>query len=336
MKFLHLIIYTFLVSVIFAQDFAPAVGFSGTTAIHKDSSIFVGWAKNAEIFRSYIKLSDITATFEGNNFASFGSDTSAIGKADGIGCVSLGDGGVAILTFDPPISDGEGFDFAVFENGFFNPPNSEMAFLELAFVEVSSDGENFIRFPSISQTNNSTQLSGFATINCQNIYNLAGKYTVNYGTPFDLNILQYKTFESEINLNYITHIKLIDVVGSTNNEFASYDSEGNKINDPFPTPYNSSGFDLDAVGVINNTISENIEFENFIVYPNPFSDKINIISEEKEIKQIEVYDIFAKQIFLEKENSLSLNLNLSFLQKGIYTLLLRTENEVYCYKIIKI
>ncbi len=335
MRNLLTITYIFLSSVILAQDFAPPVGFLGTTAIHKDSSIFIDWAKDAKIIRGYINISDTVAAFNGDNFASFGTATSATEKADGIDCVSLGDGGQAILTFDPPIADGEGYDFAVFENGFFNPPNTEMAFLELAFVEVSSDGENFIRFPAISQTNFSTQLNAFATINCRNINNLAGKYTVNYGTPFDLNILQSENTESKINLNYITHIKLIDVVGSTNSDFANDDSEGNIINDPFPTSYNSSGFDLDAVGVINNTISENIEIDNFVIYPNPFFDKINIISEEKLIKKIEVYDILGKLIFFKEENNLSLNLNLGILQKGIYTLLIKTEDQIYCYKIIK-
>jgi len=335
MRILLTTTYIFLSIIILAQDFAPPVGFAGTTAIHKDSSIFIDWAKTAQITRGYIKISDTTITYEGDNFASFGTATSAIGKADGIDCVSLGDKGEAILTFDPPIANGEGYDFAVFENGFFNPPNSEMAFLELAFVEVSSDGENFIRFPAISQTDFSEQLNAFATINCRNIYNLAGKYTVNYGTPFDLDILQSENTESKINLNRITHIKLKDVGGSTNNEFASYDSENNIINDPFPTPYNSSGFDLDAVGVINNTISENIKIKDFVVYPNPFFDEINIYSEEKIVKKIEVYDILGKLIFFKEENNLSLKINLSILQKGIYTLLIKTEDQVYCYKIIK-
>ncbi|MEZ4549679.1 MAG: hypothetical protein R2874_04140 [Desulfobacterales bacterium] len=51
--------------------------------------------------------------------------------------VVLGRGGSIILTFDPPVENGEGWDFAVFENS-FNDFN-----LELAFVEVSSNGTDF-------------------------------------------------------------------------------------------------------------------------------------------------------------------------------------------------
>jgi hypothetical protein len=35
------------------------------------------------------------------------------------------------------------------------------------------------------------------------------------------------------------------------NNYASYDSQGHQINDPWPTNFPTGGFDLDAVGVIN-------------------------------------------------------------------------------------
>ena len=60
--------------------------------------------------------------------------------------VSLGKGGSITLSFDPPVSNGDGWDFAVFENGF------EDTFLELAYVEVSSDGVVFVRFDNASLT----------------------------------------------------------------------------------------------------------------------------------------------------------------------------------------
>ncbi|MFN6048554.1 MAG: T9SS C-terminal target domain-containing protein, partial [Bacteroidota bacterium] len=61
-----------------------------------------------------------------------GTAAGAEGPAASNGVVSLGDGGIATLTFDPPITNGDGFDFAVFENTFLD------TFLELAFVEVST------------------------------------------------------------------------------------------------------------------------------------------------------------------------------------------------------
>ena len=40
----------------FAQGpYAPAAGISGTTAMHKDSSVFVAWADHCSINRGYQK-----------------------------------------------------------------------------------------------------------------------------------------------------------------------------------------------------------------------------------------------------------------------------------------
>jgi hypothetical protein len=75
----------------------------------------------------------------GLGYASLGDSSLAIGPAN-LDIVSLGDSGVATLTFSSPIANGLGPDFVVFENGFLDPANDSFAFLELAFVEVSSDG----------------------------------------------------------------------------------------------------------------------------------------------------------------------------------------------------
>jgi hypothetical protein len=114
--------------------------------------------------------------------------------------------GSAILTFQNPISNGTGFDFAIFENSFND------VFLELAFVEVSSDGVNYIRFPATSNTQTTTQIGPFDnTGDATKLNNLSGKYRAQYGTPFDLQEL---TGNPLLNINAITHIKIIDVVGS--------------------------------------------------------------------------------------------------------------------------
>lgn len=86
-------------------------------------------------------------------YATFGTWTDALGPAPALtnDVVSLGDGGHALLTFDITISNGPGPDLAIFENTFLaGGPTS--AFTELSFVEVSSDGVNFARFPSHSLT----------------------------------------------------------------------------------------------------------------------------------------------------------------------------------------
>ena len=114
--------------------------------------------------------------------ASYGTDNDAVGPATDAttdAMVSLGDGGYAVLTFGMPITNGEGYDFAVFENALNH------TFLELAFVEVSSDGEHFYRFPSVSNTQTEQQISNGGAVDATKINNLAGKYITGWGTPFD-------------------------------------------------------------------------------------------------------------------------------------------------------
>jgi hypothetical protein len=256
----RLSVYLFLIvaTPLFGQSFAPAAGQPGSTAIHMDSNVFVAWASGIEVQRGFLDLSNPTL-----GTATFGLDQFALGQAwgDGITVVSLGDGGVATLTFPSLIFNGEGPDFAVFENGFADN------YMEFAHVEVSSDGLNFFRFPSISETPLDVQLSNFSFGDCRYVHNLAGKYRQGYGTPFDLEDL---SGISGLDINAISHVRLIDVVGSVDSQWGSTDSQGYLINDPFPTPFESGGFDLDAVGVIHlQTLGVNEIEMTFEVYPNP-------------------------------------------------------------------
>lgn len=249
MKKENLLLFTLLLFVNFAwsQDgpFPPAAGLPGSTAVHKDSSALTGWANGLKVERGLINISDPNAEANGTNLASFGYPGLALGPVSGAttDALSLGDNGVVTLTFDRPIINGKGFDFAVFENGFSD------TFLELAFVEVSSDGENFFRFPAVSLTPESPQIGGFDALNPTNLHNLAGKYRVGFGTPFDLNDL---SDQPGLDVNNIRFVRLVDVVGSVDPAYATYDSQNNIVNDPFPTAFNSGGFDLTGVGVINS------------------------------------------------------------------------------------
>ena len=105
----------------------------------------------------------------------------------GNGIVSLGDGGYAVLSFERPIKNGPGWDFAIFENSFSD------TFLELGLVEVSSDGLNYFQFESTSLTQDTLQIDAFGSINPEMINNLAGKYRATFGTPFDLEELALRT-----------------------------------------------------------------------------------------------------------------------------------------------
>ena len=211
-----------------AGTYAPSVGVDGTTAVSKNDAAFAGWAD---------KVVDYQA---GADCEEEWQDTSlCLGEPgnDVYDITCLGNGGTITLGFDKPVADGEGWDFAVFENG-FGP-----GFLELAYVEVSSDGVNFVRFPNHSET--PSRVGAYTTsMSATNIDGLAGKYQLGYGTPFDLSDLENVPGVETVDLDHITQVRLVDIVG----DGASLDSDGNPIYDPYPT-VGSGGFDLDAIGV---------------------------------------------------------------------------------------
>ena len=189
----------------YSQSFPPAAGQLGTTAIHKTDVSFVSWATGIEVTRGYKKISDPSL-----GYASTGLPANAAGFPTGA-VVSLGDRGEAVATFHLPVTDGPGFDFAVFENG-------NTGYLELGIVQVSSDGVHYFGFPTNSQTQNSSQIGTFGTPQAAYLNNLAGKYDGAYGTPFDISEIPNDPL---LNKNSITHIKIIDVVGSIDPQYAT-------------------------------------------------------------------------------------------------------------------
>lgn len=315
MKILFALIIIISFSTLQAQ-FPPPAGQAGTTAIHKDSSIFVAWATNCTVVRGPQDISNPSL-----GLATAGEDWMATGKAGTQGTVSFGDGGYAIVTFEHPITNGPGWDFAIFENAFND------VFLELAFVEVSSDGINYFRFPATSLTQDSVQVDGFGSLDATKIDNLAGKYRVNYGTPFNLEELKG---EAGLDVDAITHIKIIDVVGSILNDYATYDSHGNIINDPWPTPFPSSGFDLDAVGVINSLNAGIKDVNNkykFTIFPNPAQHFFKVSFNDADVKKYDIIfnDVTGRTV-LQKRVMPNNTIDVSNLSPGLYFLNITTKN----------
>ncbi|MCJ7830462.1 MAG: hypothetical protein MUP74_03650, partial [Desulfobacterales bacterium] len=211
-----------------AGDFPPAAGEPGSTAVHLEDTAFVAWATG---YRDYLPGAGVDAVWQTPEKA-LGNPLGADLETDVFDIVSLGDGGMITLTFSSPIKNGEGWDFAVFENALND------TFLELAFVEVSSDGINFFRFPNVSLTVDIV----IRALDPTDIDGLAGKYRQGYGTPFDL--AQLAGAGPQLDLNNVRYVRIVDIVGNG----TMLDSGGRPIYDPYPTS-GSAGFDLDAVGV---------------------------------------------------------------------------------------
>lgn len=318
-----IVFFTLVASFSFGQSFAPAAGQIGSTAIHKDSSVIVNWANGIVVSRGFLNSAN---PLLGN--ASFGLDNFGLGiaEADGITVVSLGDGGSAILTFPRPIRNEAGPDFAVFENGFADN------YMEFAHVEVSSDGINFVRFPSVSETPLLPQLDNFSYGDCRYVHNLAGKYRQGFGTPFDLQELENAP---NLNVSFITHVRLIDVVGSTDPAFGTSDAFGNLINDSYPTEFPAGGFDLDAIAVLHELPLEidpelGMQSLQLHVFPNPTRGEITIQS--KSGGKISLYNLLGQKLF-EDEIATTLTLDLRTYSASVLLLVVEFDGMSYTERI---
>jgi hypothetical protein len=178
----------------------------------------------------------------------FGDPADIPGVASGVPteAVSLGDGGSVTVKFAELIYDGPDFDFAVFENA-FSSGSPGLLYMELGFVEVSSDGIQFARFDSL--TSRITPVAGLEEADPDDYANLAGNRIAGTGTEFDLfELVDHPlVLSGDVDLAAIVYIRIEDVIGNA----STSDFMGNPIYDPFPTSYISGGFDIDAVGAIN-------------------------------------------------------------------------------------
>ncbi len=213
-----------------AGPYSPPAGEPLSDAIGFGDPAIIGWATAVDTYSPGAELSP-----------EFSDSSRAVGPAGNnpAATVSLGRGGSITLRFDRPIRDGLGDDFAVFENSFSD------TFLELAYVEVSSDGVNFRRFAADSRT--PEPVAAFGDLDSTQINNLAGSFRGGFGTPFDLSEL---TAGPNFDPSRVTHVRIVDVVGDGSNN----DADGDVIYDPFPTT-GSAGFDLDGVGVIHAALA---------------------------------------------------------------------------------
>ncbi len=323
--------YGMLTPAYFAIDefnaplFSTLGGQPGSTAISKTDVAIVNWAQACTVTRGPQDISSGSSPL-----ASYGADANATGIATGSSLVSLGDGGNAVVTFEHPISNGTGADFAVFENGF---SSGSLLFAELAFVEVSSDGETFFRFPAVSN-NSATVQNNSVYLDPQLLYNLAGSAQANYGTPFDLQEL---SGVEGLDIDHITHVKIVDAVGSVNPAHATLDKNGNAVNDPWKTAFASGGFDLDAVAVLHENavtgvITMHDKMNTISVYPNPAADRVNISFVDPTSEGVlKLLDITGNELASETiaSGTDKTTLELSSLKQGVYILLYNGEAQQF-------
>jgi hypothetical protein len=307
------IIILFVLTVVTKAETGPYTepgvnGYIGDDWRHADpcdldarlNPVFRGWATAVE---SYEPTPGVGGDWD--------DPDKALGPVDGnqLEIVSLGDlsqsqidegaepGQITLVFGDPcdsndpnHIRDVNGFDFVVFENAFlsnFTRPKygiiaGEM-FAELGYVEVSSDGVNFARFPSVSLTAGAVGMYG--TIEISDIFNLVGKHPnaggICTGTPFDLSEIadDPNVVSGIVDINNISYVRIVDIPGSGDfyDEAVEYINPtswpnwgyyvtSHPIYDAWLT-YDSGGVDLEAIGVLREQrFSADINLDGIVDY----------------------------------------------------------------------
>ncbi|MEA2709802.1 MAG: hypothetical protein QOF78_2403, partial [Phycisphaerales bacterium] len=178
----------------------------------------------------------------------------------------LGNGGSLTLGFDLPaapraIVNAPGRDFIVSENSFYQNEDPTRAFAELMWIEVSTNGVDFARFPAHSHT--AAPPGPFGIIDPAATKGFAGVYPVLANTdenaidPFDVATAGGDSFDlawvegdplvvaGAVNLNLIRFVRFVDVVG----DGASRDFSGRPLYDP--TGVGIGGADVDSIAVLH-------------------------------------------------------------------------------------
>ncbi|MDX6765738.1 MAG: hypothetical protein SFU85_03005 [Candidatus Methylacidiphilales bacterium] len=238
---------------------APVPGYTGpggdgaVVAENTVNPIFFGWATR---WFDYFPTAGVALAWSNPDLAL------NFVTGDNFDIVSLGDlnstqlsgnltPGRITLGFAKPIQNLSGADFVIYENAL---GLAGSVFAELAYVEVSSDGTHFARFPSRSLT--TAAVGPYGNVDPSNVFNLAGKHIngmgQSWGTPFDLAQLAGDplVLSGQVDLNNIQQVRLVDIPG--NGSFL--DSTGAGIYDAWVT-IGSGGLDLEAIGVISQAMT---------------------------------------------------------------------------------
>ncbi|HPM77919.1 MAG TPA: PEP-CTERM sorting domain-containing protein [bacterium] len=250
--------FLFLLLLLMLSALPAAAGPFTETGIDKDDPAIVAWASG---YVNYLPADDVDAQWRTPE-KTLGPATGDLYDVAALGERALDSPdppGEITLSFAEPLRDREGADLVVFENSF---PLGEGLFIELGFVEVSSDGAQWARFPSVSLTPG--PVGDYGLLDPSDLHNLAGKFqnafTVNLGTPFDLAELQgdEAVVDGLVDLQDIRYVKIVDAPGGgdyyDNATALGYD-DNHPIYDAHPT-YGSGGFDLEAVGALDMSLSD--------------------------------------------------------------------------------
>ena len=118
----------------------------------------------------------------------------------------------------------------------------------------------------------------------------------------------------------IVYVRVIDAIGTIDPQYATYDAFGHMVNDPWPTNFASSGFDLSGVGVIHQKPVgiDNHEMPQVFAYPNPCNGTLYIINENAE--NVSLFDMNGILLRMVDNGETHITLNMQSYPAGLYLL----------------
>lgn len=104
-----------------------------------------------------------------------------------------------------------------------------------------------------------------------------------------------------------------------------------------PQPAFDAGYDaLGSVVITQATLSlSDFEKSEFVLYPNPVKDIINVENNQKNIEEIELFDLTGRLLVNVRPDSSAAQLNLSELSNGLYLLKVTSAGKSVTKKVVK-
>lgn len=98
------------------------------------------------------------------------------------------------------------------------------------------------------------------------------------------------------------------------------------ITQGFQQPYRKK-IVIQPINPINNLEVDNLDFKNIKLYPNPFSNVIQIENTSSESFQVEIFDLTGRLVFSQVITNLIQTINLEHLSSGPYQIIFSINKE---------
>ena len=102
------------------------------------------------------------------------------------------------------------------------------------------------------------------------------------------------------------------------------------------TFYQDANFAYRLVSIKTQPSAVHEKMSNVQIYPNPTSDRLKIIAPQIQSMSVTIVSILGEQLLHQQFNTENIEMDLSILPKGLYTVILKSESITFAKKIVKL